>query len=88
MKKFDIEDVLNQRRPVVHAMILVFSLAAVGFNVYANKGSGSWQSYLGGLVLIFTQIELFIFLARLVFKRFSSVMRFDGQAFFATVGRR
>jgi len=68
MKKFDIEDVLNQRRPLVHTMILLFSLAAVGFNVYANKGSGSWQSYLGGLVLIFTQIELFIFLARLVFK--------------------
>jgi len=68
MKKLDIEHVLNQRRYPVHLVILVLSVGAAGLTAFAGKGSEPWYNYIGGFILVFVQIELFILIARLIFR--------------------
>ena len=68
MKKFEIENVLNQKRLVTHIAIFLFSLIVMFINSYIVSGVKSWDYYLGGLILIFSQVEVFIFISHLIFK--------------------
>ena len=68
MKKFEIENVLNQKRISSHLAILLFSLIVMFINRYIDTEGKQWSYFLTGFLLIFTQIEVFIFLSHLIFK--------------------
>ncbi len=68
MKKIVTENVLNQRKLLTHVGIILLSLVIVFINVLISSDLKTWDRYLSGFILIFSQIELFIFLAHLIFR--------------------
>jgi two-component system LytT family sensor kinase len=68
MKIFKAVKVLNQEKPLLHLCILVFSVLVVVINLLLNPATKSWNNALSGFILIFSQVELFIFLAQLIFR--------------------
>ena len=68
MKKFEIENVLNQKKFLIHLAILLFSLIVMLFNRYISSDAKQWDYFLTGFFLIFIQIEVFIFISLLIFK--------------------
>ena len=71
MKKFKIENVLNLRKPLTHIIILGFSLLVLLINVFFNSELTSWDRLLSGFILPFSQVELFLLLAQIIFKNIS-----------------
>ena len=69
MKKIEIENVLNQRKFLTHILIAVLSQIIVFINAYINNSDfTSWITYLYGFMLIFIEIEVFLFIAYFIFK--------------------
>ena len=68
MKKFEIENVLRQNRFVTHLAILMFSLIVMVLNRYISSDAKHWDYFASGFLLVFIQIEVFIFISLLIFK--------------------
>lgn len=68
MKKLEFQDILNLKRFSTHIWFLLFSLIIVLVTITLKSDFNSWQNYLNALILIFVQIELFVFLASKIFK--------------------
>jgi hypothetical protein len=68
MKKILTENVLNQRKLLTHVWIILLSLVVVFMNVLISSDLKTWDRYLSGFILIFSQVEVFIFLAHLIFR--------------------
>src|SRR5688500_15007892 len=68
MKKFGVERIINPRNPSAHIIIFLFSLAVVLIDIANNADVGSWNNSLGGFMVTFIQLELFIVLANAFFK--------------------
>ncbi len=70
MKKFEVENVLDQRKLLTHLVIVLFSVLVVGLNIAFNPQYRLWSDYLSTFVLIFSQVELFLLLAHIIFRDF------------------
>jgi sensor histidine kinase YesM len=68
MEKFEIENVFNQRNKFTHVLIAVFSLIMTFLFTSRGAQPKTPETYINGYLLIFIQVEFFLFLARLVFK--------------------
>jgi hypothetical protein len=67
MEKFNIENVLDQRKLVPHIVIIVFSIIITSLYISLSEGDKSFYSFIGGSIVGIIQIEMFIFLAHLIF---------------------
>jgi sensor histidine kinase YesM len=68
MKTLNIENVLDQRKLVTHVWIVVLSILTVSFYIYLSAGEKSAGSWLSGVITGTVQIELFLFLAHIIFR--------------------
>ena len=68
MKKLAVERIINPGNYAVHIFVFLFSLSVEVFDIVKYADFISWKNYLGGFVLTFVQLELFIFLAYVFFK--------------------
>ena len=68
MKRFGIDDVLNQRKPKTHISIFIFSAFVITVSMILSPGPTSAERNISGFILIFIQIELFLLLAHFIFK--------------------
>jgi two-component system LytT family sensor kinase len=67
MKTLNLETILDQKRIISHLLFLIISLLAVVIAAIAGDYLSSLPNQLGFLILIFTYLEAFIFLARKIF---------------------
>lgn len=68
MNKIGVDRLMNQRNLSIHIAIFLFSLSVVFINIFENSCFACWKNYLGGFILLFVQLELFIWLANVFFK--------------------
>jgi two-component system LytT family sensor kinase len=68
MKIFKAENILNKKKFLPHLFIGLFSMLIVVINSFFNPAAKSWNDAIPGFILIFSQVELFIFLAHLIFR--------------------
>lgn len=68
MEKITFQNILNQRKLSTHILFLLFSVFTIMITILLKSDFASWRNYFGGLILIFIQIELFIFLASKIFR--------------------
>jgi two-component system, LytTR family, sensor kinase len=68
MKTLNIENVLDQRRVVTHVWIVVLSILTVSLYIYLSGGEKSTGSWIIAIITGTLQIELFLFLAHLIFR--------------------
>lgn len=68
MKKFEIENILNLRKARTHLIILLFSTLIVFLNTILKSDMRNWNMFLNGFILAYVQIELFLYLAYIIFK--------------------
>ncbi len=69
MKNITLDNLLNQRRLLSHSIFLVFSLIAVGIFVLAGKSEGTFTGNLNVFIMVFAQLEVFIFLGNKLFAK-------------------
>jgi sensor histidine kinase YesM len=67
MKKFELDNVLNQKRLTTHIGIFLFSVILMLVNRYIASEESSLESYMSVMILIFSQIEVFIFISHMIF---------------------
>ncbi|MCX6300857.1 MAG: histidine kinase [Bacteroidia bacterium] len=72
MKKVTLESVLDQRKLSTHVYFLLFSLLVVVITIVLKGDYDSWKVYITALILVFLQIEVFIFLGKRIFKNFKT----------------
>ena len=68
MKKFTLDSFLDQRKPLSHFLYILITLAAVLFISVRNGNEMSFSDKLNFFLLGMIQLEVFIFIARKVFK--------------------
>ena len=68
MNKIGLERLINQRNPTIHIAIFLFSLGVVFIDIANHSHFKYWRNHLGGFILTFVQLELFILLAHAFFK--------------------
>jgi len=73
MKKLTFENILDQRKLSTHVYFFLLSLITVGLTMIFNEGFQSWNKSLSLLLLIFIQLEVFIFLGFIIFRDFKPV---------------
>lgn len=73
MKTLSFFDFMNQKKPLSHITFLLLSLAFVGFIFLTGKIDHSFTSLSGAFILLFLQLEAFIFFGNILFSR----MNFD-----------
>ena len=73
MKTFVFPRLLDQKRPVSHLVILAVSIFIPLIIFLIKPGKDFPEHYVNFFILLFIQIELFIFIARLIFRRIPSV---------------
>jgi two-component system LytT family sensor kinase len=71
MKKISLLDLMNQRKPLSHVMFIAFSLVMSILASLSGKFSGSPFDFIGTFLLIFFQLEVFIFLGNKLFANLS-----------------
>jgi sensor histidine kinase YesM len=72
MKKITPESVLDQRKLSTHIYFLLFSILVVVLTLALKDDYDSWKDYITALILIFLQIEVFIFLGKRIFRNFKT----------------
>lgn len=70
MKKITLESVLDQRKLSTHIYFLLFSILVVVLTLVLKSDYDSWKDYITALILVFLQIEVFIFLGKRIFRNF------------------
>jgi hypothetical protein len=73
MKRVTLENVLDQRRVSTHLIFLLFSLAFIVLIITVRADFQAWDKYLVSLIMIFLQLELFVFLGIKIFRGFNPV---------------
>jgi len=68
MKKLQIENVLNPKRLLTHFTIIAFSAIMVLLNIFRSTEPQSVGKFISSFLLVFIQIELFIYLGYLIFR--------------------
>ena len=68
MKRMNITKILDQKKPAAHIMLFLVTLIAVLADLYIHSGSIHWYRSLSVFILIFIQLELFILIARMIFR--------------------
>ncbi|MDP4265775.1 MAG: histidine kinase [Bacteroidota bacterium] len=68
MNKIGVDRLINQRNLTIHIAIFLFSLGVIFIDIVNNSYFKYWKNYLGGFILIFVQLELFILLANVFFR--------------------
>lgn len=68
MKKFTLDSFLDQRKPLSHFLYILITLAAVLFISVRNGNAMSFSDKLNFFLLGMIQLEVFIFIARKIFK--------------------
>ncbi len=68
MKRFGIDNVLSQRKPKTHILIILFSALVVMLSVIMSPGPASAERFISVFILIFVQIEFFLLLAHFIFR--------------------
>jgi two-component system LytT family sensor kinase len=72
MKNSAVENILNQKKVSTHIYFLLFSMAGTGSAIIIKNDYQVWHTYLSIFLLIFIQLEVFIFLAGIIFKDLKS----------------
>jgi hypothetical protein len=67
MRKFEIEKVLNQKRPLTHLAVLIFAIIVVSINMRYSSEVLRWDNYLGSILILTAEIESFLLIAYLIF---------------------
>jgi hypothetical protein len=67
MRKISIFDVMNQRKPFSHLLFVGFSLLVTIFADIVGRKSGSFTYSTAEFILIFCQLEVFIFFGNILF---------------------
>ena len=67
MKALSISDILNLRKPLSHILILLFSLVITIINQLTDKSAGLPFFSISMFVMLFAQLEVFIFFGNLLF---------------------
>lgn len=73
MKKLSFFDFVNQKKPLSHIMFLLFSLVSSLILILTGEMDHSFLNIAGVLILLFLQLEAFIFLGNILFSK----MNFD-----------
>ena len=73
MKKLTLQDIFNQKKLSTHLYFLILSLIILGIIIVAKGDYLKWQEYLSPVILVFIQLEVFIFLGTKIFKGFNPV---------------
>src|SRR5512141_821096 len=68
MKTLNTENILDQRKLVTHVWIVVLSIITVSLYLYLSGGEKSAGSWIRGIITGTVQIELFLFLAHIIFR--------------------
>jgi len=68
MKRFGIENLVDQRRPLSHLLFALISLAAVIVVSIKTDETGSISEKASFFLLLFIQLEVFIFIAGRIFR--------------------
>jgi len=68
MKRFGIENLVDQRRPLSHLLFAFISLAAVIVVSIKTDDTGSLSEKVSFFLLLFIQLEVFIFIAGRIFR--------------------
>jgi sensor histidine kinase YesM len=71
MKNFSFFDLMNQKKLISHLVFLVFSIIVSFFELLSGKDSGSSYAVIGTFLLVFIQLEVFIFLGHTLFASLS-----------------
>jgi sensor histidine kinase YesM len=69
MRKISIFDIMNQRKPLSHLVFLGFSLLFTAIAGYAGIMQGNFNFSFPAFILIFFQLEVFIFFGNILFSR-------------------
>lgn len=67
MRKISIFDVMNQRKPFSHLLFIGFSLLVAIIADIVGRKSGSYNFSKAAFILIFCQLEVFIFFGNIIF---------------------
>jgi two-component system LytT family sensor kinase len=70
MNKLRIENVLNQKKPVTHLGIMVFSATFIFLYLFLGNEEITWNAFFPGFILGTVQIEAFLFLGYILFRNF------------------
>jgi hypothetical protein len=70
MKKLRIENVLDQKKPVTHLAIIVFSVIFILLYLFLGNEELTWNTFTPGFILGTVQIEAFLFLGFILFRNF------------------
>jgi len=71
MKNISLIDFMNQKKPISHLVFLLFSIIVTLFELFSGKYSGSPFTVAGTFLLVFFQLEVFIFLGHTLFASLS-----------------
>ncbi len=71
MKKFKTENIFNLRKPITHLIIIGFSLLIVLLTLFVDSHPFSFQRLLNNYIILIIQLELFLYLAFVIFKNIS-----------------
>jgi hypothetical protein len=71
MKSLSFYNILNQRKPVSHIVFLLFSLVATVISVLTGKSNGFAGLSIGLFIMLFFQLEVFIYLGNRLFADFN-----------------
>jgi two-component system LytT family sensor kinase len=74
MKATNIESFLDQRNPLSHIIFTVITLAGVSLIVLINRGDISFNKAINFFILGLIQLEIFIFAARMIFRKFETTI--------------
>jgi two-component system LytT family sensor kinase len=74
MKKMTIESFLDQKKPSSHLLYLLITLVFITFIALRNRDSFSMYKAISFYLLGFIQLEAFIFVAKMVFRKFDTVI--------------
>ncbi len=73
MKHTFLDIIIDQRKLSTHIYFLLFSLLVIGLTITLKGDFNSWENYISALVLIFLQMEVFIYLGRRIFKGYRPI---------------
>lgn len=68
MKKLTVESFLDQRKPLSHIMYITITVIVVAFISFKNSDKMSFYEILNFALMGLIQLEIFIFVARMIFK--------------------
>jgi sensor histidine kinase YesM len=69
MAKLTFQNIFNQRKISTHIAILLFTFISIVVTIVLKSDYSSLENYLDAFILIFVQVELFLFIATKIFRK-------------------